>query len=151
MWEYSLKLAGNGNKTTKKYVLQGADYATARANADAVKSALGAVTGAVIQDDRLTEVNQISSNFATAGVQVENIASLAIKTVGDKNAVAFIPAPVDTIFSGASGDLSNIIDITDADLVAYFNALSANTLLSDGEIPNVLVGGKRIHRKSRKG
>lgn len=150
-FEYSITLAGNGNKTSKKYVLQGADYATARANADAVKSALGNVTGAVIQSDRLTEVTKISSNFAGAGVQVENIASLAVKTVADKSAVAFIPAPVDSIFIGSSGDTANIVDIADADLVAYFNALSANTLLSDGEIPNTLVGGKRIHRKSKKG
>lgn len=151
MFQLTVVIAGNGNKTNKKYNLQAVDYASAVTGKDAILAGLALVSDGVIQKTTLSEITPIASNYAASGVQVENLASLAIRTVADKPATATIPAPVDGLFLGASGDASNIVDVADADLQTYFTALSAHTYVSDGEVPNVLNGGKRIHKKSSKG
>jgi len=71
-----------------------------------------------------------------------------------KFATINIPAPKPGLFVAPSGKSANIVDITDAALVAYaaiYTSTSDTATISDGEYISVLVTGKRVHRGSRKG
>ena len=151
MWHLTVTLAGNGNKTVRKYALNVEDFTGAMSAKDEIVSALQNVTSAVVQKATITYTENMSNTFAAAGVQVENIASISARTLNDNPVVISIPAPRDELFIGAFGDAANVVDVTSPELTQYRDALANFAYVSDGEQISQLISGKRIHRKSRKG
>lgn len=92
-----------------------------------------------------------------SGVQIEDNALLLFSIDGypQKTATMAIPAPKPTIFNATSGAGANIIDTADAAVMALRDTMLANSdplvYLSDGELVDGLISGKRIHRASRRG
>lgn len=153
MFELSVTLAGNNTKTTKKYKLTATDYAGADAQRADILGALAGVTDAKIWSHRLAEVIETAdnNNFAPAGVEVENIASVSGQTTVGHKTVLYIPAPKPAIFLGTAGDSAKVVDINNAALQTYVTALSNDTTVSDGETLDYIISGKRIHRKNKRG
>lgn len=159
-WYLSVVLADNGgNKSTLRYDLTAADAATAATDASTIMTELGPVTDAAIVGYSLGERFEEDTTFYGSG-EIENIASISarIDSADQKWATIKIPAPAAGIFKAASGPDYNLVDVADADLVAYLNlfATGNEALLSDGEAlvsPGTAgnVTGKRIHRGSRRG
>ena len=87
-------------------------------------------------------------------VQVQNKASLTIQlTTANKKANRQVPTPTIGIFTDTTGPGSNIVDTTDAAILAWVALFEAGNecLLSDGEVAESLVSGKRIHARSNFG
>lgn len=92
----------------------------------------------------------------TAEVSQHAEISGQIANLPNKRATIDIPGPKNGIFAGASGELYNVVDVTDTDVIDYmthFNESSDEFFLSDGEqlatAPNL--AGKRTHTRSRNG
>jgi len=157
----TVTLVDNGNNTsTLRYQLEGADFAAALANLQAIVTSLDAITDAVVKSYNVGEgYSEKALSLPIGGVQVENRASISCLIDGfvDKYATLMVPAPVAGIFNGASGDAANVVDPTDTDLLTYLAHFETGgeATVSDGEVIATAgvatVKGKRIHRGSRKG
>jgi hypothetical protein len=148
----SVKLIDSaGLPTTRTYELQSADDATAVTDAAAILAALTAIT--------LGEVTgyTIQHNFAEdaittpgAGIFRNNNALLNVRLAGagDKRAVISVPMPSSGIFVGVQGTNANTVDIADNDLAAFIALFDATgeAYVSDGEIVDELISGKRVFR-----
>jgi len=152
----TISLADNGaNVSTKTYQLQAADFATATTDAATIIAALNGVTNSVIVGYSLSErfiENAIS--YPAAGVENEDKASITGLLVGGiKKANFQIPAPVISMFQGATGPAANIVDVSDAALVVYADLFDTGgeAYISDGELLDFMLSGSRISAKSRKG
>jgi len=90
-----------------------------------------------------------------AGVENEDKASLTVllTTGGGKKANHKIPAPKITIFTDITGPGANIVDVNDPDLLTYMAlfGVGGKAYISDGEVMNSLLSGKRISAKSNNG
>lgn len=152
-FELSVTMAGNNTKTVKKYKLTATDYAGADAQRTDILTALAGVTDAKIWSHRLIEVTETAdnNNYAAAGVEVENIASVSGQTTAGNKTVLYIPAPKPAIFLGTAGDSAKVVDINNGALQLYVTALSNDTTVSDGETLDYIISGKRIHRKNKRG
>lgn len=156
-WFLFVTLRDNGgNDTTKTYQLAAADALEADTAAAAVISALNAVTDAVIVSyGYYAKMVEDAFAYPGEGVQIENLAQLNFTLVDRPNVTIThtIPAPNIGIFVASSGAGANIVDTGDSALVAYRDLFrtGGNVLISDGEVADSLVSGKRIHRKSRRG
>lgn len=147
-----------GNKSTLRYDLVAADFATAETDAATIIAALNAVTTALIYAYRLGE-KYVEDTLAFGAGEIENIGLVTAKLVTPGKTVNVkIPAPEDTLFVGASGPDYNEMDPNEALTQAYL-AIWENpgqAVISDGEYlrDSATAGnwtGKRIHRGSRKG
>lgn len=145
-----------GNETTRTYQLNAALIADAITDSAAIIAALNAVTDAVIVSHFFYE-RFVEDAFAypAAGVEVENQALLDFDIVDhpEKSATLTVPAPNIGIFTAATGPGANIVDTTDAAVIAYAALFQAGgeAFISDGEVAASLISGRRIHRASRKG
>lgn len=148
-----------GNRSTLRYDLNSIDIATALTDAATVLAELDPITDAAIVAYSVGQKYEEDTSAFGLG-EVENIASIVarIDSAEQKYATIKIPAPADGIFKAAAGPDYNVVDASDADLVAYLNlfATAGVATLSDGETldsPGTAgnVVGKRIHRGSRKG
>jgi len=162
----SVELRGlNGKTTTKRWKLQttgvdGAAFVAAKAALDAIVAELDPITEATINDVTVSFVTEAYvaglgdlTKQALVNVWAEDPANaidvLAISQV-------YVPAPVIGVFTGASGTAMDIVDINDADLVAFIDALATNAYISDHEVidtgtgpsANGIENGKRVTRKS---
>ncbi len=153
MWQYNITLVDNGgNRLVKRYNLVAADYATAASDAAAILAALQNVTNCAIAKTTLQEVTSYTYTLPVDGVQKENQAAISASLVAkDQSFVFYIPAPIIDIFIAQDGEGADIVDTSDALLVAYFNELSAKTLVSDGDALDKMISGKRIHKASKRG
>lgn len=156
-WRLFVTLMDNGgNKTTKSFELTSADETAAAADSAAVVAALLAVTDAVLIDYASYElfVND-AVTYPASGVEIENQAQLLFDIVDhpEKRAVYSIPAPKPGIFVATSGAGANIIDTADAAVIAFRDLFrtAGESYISDGEVAETLISGKRVHRKSRRG
>lgn len=155
-----------GNRASVNYDLAYADLAalnTADAAGDIAQmiADLEAVTEARVDTYRFGEkMIEAVDGFGDAGSEVENIALITAKIDGSPNKKHSLrlPAPVDGVFLGTTGEDRNIIDTTDTDLQAYLVNFgpSGEIEVSDGEsiadpTATGAFKGKRIHRASRKG
>lgn len=153
-----ITLADNGNeRSTKSYQMRAATYAAAITGIDSIVAALDAITQSSIVGYGVTHVFADDA-FAVptdTGVQNENQALVTVGIDGSplKSATLTIPAPVNGIFVATSGANANVVDVLDADLLAYTNLFKASgaAFISEGEDLSVLKEGRRIHRGSRKG
>lgn len=147
---------GGDNTSVLRYELTAADYATAVTDTAIILAALQAITDAVVRKYSINHVyGEAAFSFPAATVQVENKASITVLLEGNDNKKANIkiPAPVIGLFVDATGGGSNVVDLSDADLVTYFTLFTTGNecLLSDGEVADSMVSGKRIHAKSNFG
>lgn len=153
----SVTLRDNGgNDTTRTYQLTSADDAASITDSNTIIAALNAVTDAVIVSWFSYE-RMIEDAFAypASGVEIENLALLDFDIVDhpEKSATATIPAPSPAIFVSTSGAGANIVNTANAAVIAYAALFQTGgeALISDGEVAQTLVAGRRIHRKSRRG
>jgi hypothetical protein len=149
---------GGGQITTRSYEMVAALYADAITDAAALVAALDAITDATIVGYQIQTVfaDDAISGFPAATVQNENQALLIFQLEGVPlhRASLSIPAPTIGIFAGATGPNSNIVDTTDADVLAFralFLAANDQFYLSDGEQALLLEGGHRRHVRNRFG
>lgn len=160
-------LRGLNNRTLRKTYDLG-DFTGATAYADAsnamtqITGALEAVTDATLAEWGLTSVED-SSAAAGAGDLFEN-AMVNVYSLDEDDATAvehvsqiYIPAASIDIFSAATGELRDIVDITDAALTQYVQQLAQHGYISDGETIQVgsgddgMLNGKRVIKKVRLG
>lgn len=153
----SVTLRDNGgNETTRRYQLSSADATAAGTDSATILAALGAVTDAVIVSwFNYQMFVEDAFAYPGSGVEIENLALLAFDIVDhpEKTATLTIPAPAPAIFVATSGAGANIVNTSNAAVIAY-GALfqtGGEALISDGEVAQTLVSGKRIHRKSSRG
>jgi len=157
-WYTSITLKDTGGKSSVLRYEQSApaDDAAARAASLALVTDLVAVTNAkvfayhtyqVFEDDAWT------LPAAPAEVEMKAAIAVGVENYPTKTAVLYIPAPKDGIFVGASGSNYDIVDNTDADLIAYLANFDSEALfyVSDGEQMDGFKSGQRIHVKSRHG
>lgn len=156
-WWLTIGLVDNGgNKTVRNYQLNSVTPVEAETDSGTIIAALAGVSDAVIVSrstyQRFVEDALV---FPASGVELENQALLNFNIVDhpEKAWTTTIPAPKPAIFMAASGPPANIVDVADAQVIAYAALFKAGgvALVSDGEIADTLIGGKRIHRQSSRG
>lgn len=155
---FNVSLMDSGaNVTTKTYQLQATDATEAATAAAAILAALAGVTSAEITTYQWYE-KMVEDNVAypSTGVQVEDLALLEFTIDGNptKKATHTIPAPNPSIFTAATGPGANVLDTADTAVQAYealFVPTTGSAFISDGELADIIVQGRRIHRKSRRG
>jgi len=157
-WWLTVEFIDNGaNRTTRTIQMRAADYATATTDAATIIAALEQASDAVLTSyavrERFVEDNLL---LPGVGVQIENIALMQMEITGNplKTATFAVPAPNPAVFVSTSGANANVIDTASATITPTYN-LFENTggvaYISDGETATDFLGGKRIHRKSRRG
>lgn len=147
-----------GNKSTKKYKLVAADFATAQAAATSILAGLAGVTEALVKSYRLGEALVEDAAVYGSG-EIENIGQVVAKLeTAPKTVNIEIPAPLPALFVGASGPDYNVLDPANVALQTYIALWEASGVasLSDGEFvrDSATAGnfsGKRTHRGSKKG
>lgn len=157
-YSLNVSLVDNGaNVTVKTFDLDAADMAEATTQTATVLAEIAKVSDAVVKGYSIAQrFVEDALVLPAGGVQIENQASIVASLYGNpsKFVALYIPAPKSTIFVAQSGKAANTVDITDPDVISYAG-LFANTggiaYISDGERIGALIGGKRIHRGSRKG
>ena len=161
-YELAVTLIDSGlNKSTLRYSLvEALTYVDALADAQAIIALLEAVSAAEVKQYTVYgRYYEDTLAIPVTGTQVENLAALTLQLVDPtKSAVVKIPAAGINIFQTTTGAGSNIVDTTDADLLAYvgiWQETGALASISDGEyvadgIASVLAG-KRVHRQSSRG
>lgn len=173
-FQASIKLVdAGGNTSVLRPDIVAADFATALTNAQAVATAVAAVSDALVAGLTVSQkFAEDTDTYGAAGSEVENIAQIVtpLETAG-KYATFKIPAPADAIFVGTVGPDRNKVDTANADVLTYIGLFTDKTgyagtagadaiaLVSDGEKvkPNnaadapYIDSGKRIHRASRNG
>lgn len=150
------------NESKMRFYFRSTDFDTIRAFAvGTLATNLGAVTGSVIKSIHISESVDEDAFALPAGVENENRALIVgrLDDNGTKN--IFIPGAADGVFVAATGSDRNVVDSTDADLLAFLSmwqqvsAPGDSVLtLSDGQElhpTSPIKSGKRTHRASRKG
>lgn len=153
----------NGKTTTKRFKLQGGassgtEYESAKALHDAIVSAMDAITDATLQDKSISFVDeqyQIGVGDITQSALL-NVWAEDPENSGDALAISqlYVPAPNVGIFVGSSGANLDIVDLTDAQLQAFVDAVAAGAFISDHEVidtgtaVNGMENGRRVRRKS---
>lgn len=144
-----------GNVSSKSYQMTAPDYATAIADAAAALPLFTAVSDAEISAYRVTEIFAEGTLTLPTNAEIENQALVTTGIVGEplKSATLTIPAPKAAIMTATSGAGYNVVDASDADVIAWLAMFSQSGyfLISDGEVASGWKGGRRIHRKSRNG
>jgi len=143
------------NTTQRRFALTSIDIATAIIDSGIILAAVGAVTNAVISGYNISEAFTENALVLPVDTEIEKQAqlSLLLAGLGTKTAVATIPAPVAGIFTDVSGPGYNVVDVSDAGVLAYVNIYKAGgqATISDGEIADKLLSGRRISVKSNRG
>lgn len=155
-----------GNRSNMRFDLSYADLAALNTadgagSIDGFLADLAAVTNATVVAASFGEaVVEDTEQYGATGSEVENVALITAAIDGEigKYTTLRIPAPVDGLFLGTTGENRNLIDTSDADLQTYLGYFVSGGMItvSDGEsIADPAVTGnfkgKRIHRGSRKG
>lgn len=162
-WFVTFSFVDNGNNVvTRRYKSRKAAFADVQTDVAAAIPLIQAVTDAVISGYLICEqFAEDNLTFPAAGIENENQALINVQLAGGvKKATLNIPAPKIDIFQSVAGPGANIVDIVDSDVINFFQMFS-NTgsatppddafFISDGEIADILLKGKRISRKSLRG
>ncbi len=145
-----------GKKTTRRFEQSApADDTAARAAALALATDLAAVTDCTISKYFSYQVFEETSFALPSGAELEMqaVVSMTIDSEPFKSGMVTIPAPKASIFVDTSGPNYDVVDTTDADLVAFMANWVTEDLyyVSDGEQADAVLGGFRRHTKSRRG
>jgi hypothetical protein len=161
-WQLEVGLADNsGDIVTRFYEMPeaaAADYDTFVIAANALLTALGNMTDAVVANYRLiAQYVETALVLPASGVENENQAFFSGKIVGDPtdSATQSIPAAAPGIFVSPSGPGANVVDMGDGFVttwVGFFDQASPTWTISDGENwQSETVKGKRRHSKNSNG
>jgi len=156
-FELKVSVVDNGgNISTLTYEMTAADHATALTDAVLITAALAAVTNSVIAAYAIrTLFIEDSFVYPAAGTENEDKASITVllEGLGAKKANFKIPAPVIGIFQDIVGPGANVVDTKDTDLITYSNLFESGgeATISDGEVSDQMLNGKRISAKSNYG
>jgi len=143
-----------GNQTSKLYEMTAADYATAITDLAIIMPALINMTDAVISAYSVSEryvENALSLPTTVNPVSVKAVMTAYINDAGDKKASFDVPSPRIGIFQAAVGAGADIVDTSDAAVLAY-KALfddGEQLFISDGESLGGLIGGIRTSQTRR--
>lgn len=149
-----------GNTVNKTYETDPAvviDLVTAEAARAALQAAWVNVSELVISGMSIKEkFTNDALVLPTGNVEAENKASMTGQLVGTSDKANIkIPAPLITIFNGATGAAANQVDVNDAALLVYTAQYIAGQpfMLSDGQKLSsaVMLVGKRISAKNNNG
>lgn len=150
-----------GSKSTLEYALTSADVATALTDMGTIVSRLNAVTDGVVSGYGVRQAFAEDALTLPAGAEIEKRAIISARITGaapPKYANIMIPAPSQGIMVSATGPGAKIVDVNDADIIAYLSTFEASGLatVSDGETiqDSAASGtwyGKKTHRGSRSG
>ena len=141
--------------------MQGSNYTDAAADMAAFRTLLEAMTGGTVKRSDLTEVvDNDAWVISTEDVLCNDKAllTIALASAPDKKAAVAVPAPTISIMVDASGPGYNVVDSSDAAVIAFVDAFVATTgyaKISDGEYgiaaaSGGLVAGRRVSRKISK-
>jgi len=158
-WELTVTLVDSSgvNTANKQYDLVAADGTAAAAAAADVLAALAGVSDAAVKGYTIGERFAETGTFTLpTDAEIENQALLVGRLDGNpfKKWSTTIPAPKIGIFVSSTGANRNVVDLTDAAVVAYralFQSPGNVATVSDGETLDVFESGKRIHRHSSRG
>lgn len=165
------KLRGANGRTLFKSVDLGvitdttpeAEYGQAVAAMAALRPLFAAVTDAVIAEERIASIAVLDGSTPASGDLFENaMVNLWTLNTEDANAVEhtspyYIPAASISIFQTATGPGRDIVDLADADLVAWVAAMATYVEISDGETVQTgsgtdgMANGKRVVKKVKLG
>lgn len=136
MYEYRISLQGNGQKdrTTLLFILHNvADEAAAMVAAQGIKNGLTPLTDANISKESVTNVFFTDGTRPADGADCYEEAAVACYINDPADAIKLhtvrIPAPIDTLFMADK----ETVDVANADLITYVNALATYAEVSDGE------------------
>lgn len=136
----TLTFRDSGNDLTNKTIqIQAADMTAALADAATIAGLYAAVSDASIDKYAVTQVftENAPEVFTDATVRNSNQAVLTVSLASDvnKKATIVIPAPTPDVFTAATGEGSDIVDITNTDVIALIEAyqVAGEAYLSDGE------------------
>lgn len=137
-WLYTLTFVdAYDRQVQRRYEVVGADYATARANADLVLAAAQNWTEGYVAKESLAEVSDIAGAF-TAGANVDEGATMQFSLGGTKKASISFPMPLKSTINSDS-----TVDLTDALVLAFTGLITGgNVLISDGESATAVIKGK---------
>jgi hypothetical protein len=152
----SISVMDNGGQVSVlQYQLTSIDAVTALADIATIRARLEAIIdGEVIRQVYSERFDEASIVFPAAGIEIQNKASLTASLVGRvQKANLKVPTPIIGIFTAPTGGGANVVNLTNAALVAYFSSFQTGgeALISDGEVADALLAGKRIHAKSNLG
>lgn len=170
--EHFIKLIDKGgNKFQMRWYSTGTVYATAETLNNSVVNDLEALTDCLIVEAgfvfRFVEADQTpQATFGEGEKKAMISCALVTETPPNpgqtKYAQILIPAPKESLFLATAGEGANIVDVTNADLVAFLNnfyegagllpalTLSDFQMIKDPSVPANL-SGKRVTRKSNNG
>ena len=143
-----------GNATSKRYKMTAADYDTAMTDVAAVAPALINMTDAVITSYSVQQrfvQDALSLPSVINPVSVKAMMTTYIADMGDKKASFDVPAPKIAIFQAAIGNGADIVDTTNATVLAYHDLFEpgGQLYISDGEEAGGLIGGIRTTQTRR--
>lgn len=151
-WFYEIVLVDTGNQSARrKYEINNpADYAAALAAAAALRTDILGISSMSFKSDRVWQEYYDDALSLPASAQKENQACFVFQLPDpSKTAKLYVPAPEAGIMVALSGVNSNVVDTTDAAVIAFAdNFLSGGSnlfLISDGEEPDTLLRGHRMH------
>lgn len=160
---YVFVLKGSNGKTTQlRYKsgdlagTAGEAFATAVVNKNSILTVLEAVTDATVESYVSQEPVSPSTLPAAADIFEEAVLTVYLSGTGESEKLATlrIPAPKQSIFVATTGELRDVVDINDADLIDFMDAINdggAGIEVSDGEQINsdINEGLKSGHRRTR--
>lgn len=151
--EVSLVDYGN-NTTSKTYQMTAADYDTAITDVAIVMPALINMTDAVIASYSVKEVYQqdaLALPSVVNPVSVKASMTAYINDAGSKKGDFDVPSPRIGIFQTAVGSGADIVDGSDAAVIAYYELFQTGgqLLFSDGEVMGGFIGGVRTSQTRR--
>jgi len=143
-----------GNQTNKRYEMTAADYDTAILDIAIIMPALINMTDAVITSYSIQQryvENALALPTTVNPVSVKAVMTAYINDAGDKKASFDVPSPRIGIFQGTIGNAADLVDTSDAAVLAY-KALfddGEQLFISDGESLGGLIGGIRTSQTRR--
>jgi len=148
-----------GNASTLRFDALSADYTTALLDVETVRQRLQALTRASLRAYGITDTFVDDAFvYPTGNVEIEDKASITVNLEGlSKRANVRIPAPVDSIFTTATGPGFNVVNGSNADVQAFlsiFQTTGGVCTISDGETVDdstPFQAGKRVSVKSLRG
>jgi len=143
-----------GNESRKSYQMTAADYDTAILDLAIVMPALINMTDAAISAYSVQQryvQDALSLPTTVNPVSVRAVLTAFVNDAGNKKASYDVPSPRISIFQSAVGAGADIVDTTDAAVIAYHTLFQAGEQLyfSDGENAGGLIGGIRTSQSRR--
>jgi hypothetical protein len=138
----------SGKKTTLRFEQSApVDDTAARASSAALVTDLAAITNSAISK-YYTYQEFVEDSFSLpSGAENQNQALLVLSIDGapTKSAKLRVPAAVDGIFAATEGENYDVVDVNDADLLAFIANFTTEALfyVSDGEQADSLLKGHR--------